>query len=55
MPKGMYTQAACVLLDRPVSLDDLAVVLNEFEILKRIDECVSVRVSPNTINRRPLR
>lgn len=38
MPKGMYTQGLCVLLKDAVDLDQIAAVLSEFEICKRIDE-----------------
>lgn len=35
MPKGMFTQGVCVLLDQPVSLDDVESALHEFEIRAR--------------------
>lgn len=38
MPKGMYTQGVCVLLERPLSLDELESALAEFDIRKRVDE-----------------
>lgn len=38
MPKGMFTQGVCVLLDRPTSLDDMESALAGFEICRRIDE-----------------
>lgn len=37
MPKGMFTQGVCVLLQQAVSLDEIAAALSDFEILKRID------------------
>ena len=37
MPKGMFTQGVCILLDRPVALDDIVSALAGFDIRKRID------------------
>ncbi len=37
MPKGIYTQGVCILLDRPASLDQLEGALADFEIVKRSD------------------
>ncbi len=37
MPKGLYTQSACVLLERPVTLDEIEVALQTFENIKRGD------------------
>lgn len=37
MAKGMFTQGAVVLLDRPVSLDAIEAALPDFEIRNRID------------------
>ncbi len=35
MPKGLFTQSACVLLSRETSLDEIAPLLSEFKIAKR--------------------
>ena len=37
MPKGMFTQGACVLLEQVPSLDEIAAVLTDFDIRKRMD------------------
>lgn len=37
MPKGMFTQCACVLLERAPTLDEVEALLGDFEIRKRID------------------
>jgi len=37
MPKGMFTQGVCVLLDRPASLDELESALVEFDVRGRRD------------------
>ena len=37
MPKGFFTQSACVLLAHPTSLDAVAPLLSEFVIAKRLD------------------
>jgi hypothetical protein len=41
MPKGMFTQTICVLLDRPATLDDIERALTGYDIRKRIDESES--------------
>jgi hypothetical protein len=38
MPKGFFTQSACILLSTPTSLDAVVPLLSEFQIAKRIDE-----------------
>jgi predicted nucleotidyltransferase len=38
MPRGFFTQSACVLLAKPTSLDAITPLLSEFRIAKRIDE-----------------
>ncbi len=38
MPRGFFTQSACVLLAKPTSLDVITPLLSEFQIAKRIDE-----------------
>ncbi len=38
MPKGFFTQSACVLLSKETSLDVVAPLLTEFKIPKRIDQ-----------------
>jgi len=35
MPKGMFTQGLCVLLQEPVTVDEIESALGDFEILKR--------------------
>ena len=37
MPKGMFTQGICVLLERAVSLDEMEAALADFDIRKRLD------------------
>lgn len=37
MPKGLFTQSACVLLSRETSLDEIAPLLSEFTIAKRTE------------------
>ena len=37
MPKGMFTQGLCVLLNRVPTLDEVESTLNDFEICKRIE------------------
>jgi hypothetical protein len=37
MPKGFFTQGVCVLLERPATLDDIARLLRDFQVVKRID------------------
>jgi len=37
MPKGFFTQSACVLLSRATSLDAIAPLLSEFGTVKRVD------------------
>src|SRR5262245_50971893 len=37
MAKGLFTQCVCVLLSRPVRLDDLVPLLSDFTIVKRLD------------------
>ena len=37
MPKGMFTQGICVLLERVPSLDELEAVLEEFEVCDRLE------------------
>jgi hypothetical protein len=41
MPKGFFTQGVCVLLARPVTLDDLVPLLRDFQVVKRIDRGAS--------------
>ena len=38
MPKGFYTQSACVLLAKPTTLDAITPLLSEFRIVKRMDD-----------------
>ena len=38
MPKGFFTQSACVLLSNSTSLDAIAPLLLEFSIAKRVDQ-----------------
>jgi hypothetical protein len=38
MPKGLFTQSACVLLSQATSLDVIAPLLSEFQIVKRTDQ-----------------
>ena len=38
MPKGFFTQSACVLLSQATSLDSIIPLLNEFSIAKRVDQ-----------------
>lgn len=38
MPKGLFTQSACVLLSQATSLDAIAPLLSEFQIVKRVDQ-----------------
>lgn len=38
MPRGFFTQSACVLLSKPTTLDALTPLLSEFQIAKRIDQ-----------------
>lgn len=38
MPKGLFTQSACVLLSKETSLDAVAPLLSEFQIVKRNDQ-----------------
>jgi hypothetical protein len=37
MAKGFFTQAACILLSRPATLDELEALLGDFRIAKRIE------------------
>jgi hypothetical protein len=37
MPKGFFSQTICLLLSRPVSLDELEPLLADFEVLKRTE------------------
>lgn len=37
MPKGIFTQGLCVLLDHPVTLDLVTEALADFEIVKRVE------------------
>lgn len=36
MPKGMFTQGACILLDRRVTLDEIEKLLTEYDIRQRV-------------------
>ncbi len=38
MPKGFFTQSACVLLSNATSLEALAPLLSEFQIAKRVEQ-----------------
>jgi len=38
MPKGFFTQSACVLLSNATSLDAIVPLLSEFVIAKRVDQ-----------------
>ena len=38
MPKGFFTQSACVLLSQATSLDAIASLLSEFSIAKRVEQ-----------------
>jgi hypothetical protein len=37
MPKGMFTQGICVLLEKPPSLDEIESLLSDFDILRRVE------------------
>jgi len=45
MAKGFFTQSACVLLSEPTSLDAVAPLLSEFQIVKRVDQSVDQNLS----------
>src|SRR5258708_28672391 len=38
MPKGFFTQSACILLSNPTSLEAIARLLSEFRIVKRVEQ-----------------
>ena len=42
MPRGFFTQSACVLLSKPTTLDAVAPLLSEFQIAKRIDQTTEI-------------
>jgi hypothetical protein len=37
MPKGFFTQCACVLLERPISRDDMEPLLSKFKVVGKMD------------------
>jgi hypothetical protein len=49
MPKGFFTQSACVLLAKPASLDSIIPLLSDFRIAKRIDEFEKVGLNGPTL------
>ena len=49
MPKGFFTQSACVLLSNATSLDAIAPLLSEFSIAKRVDQAVAPELSGPTL------
>jgi hypothetical protein len=38
MPKGFFTQSACVLLSKPTALEAIVPLLSEFQIVKRVEQ-----------------
>jgi hypothetical protein len=45
MPKGFFFQTICLLLARPVPLDELQPLLVDFEVLKRTEAAQSPEIA----------
>ena len=45
MPKGFFTQGVCLLLERPVPVEEFETCLAKFEIVNRIDAAKSPEIS----------
>lgn len=45
MPKGFFSQGVCLLLSRPVPIDELEPLLVEFDVLKRTEASTSPEIS----------
>src|SRR5439155_24039957 len=55
MPKGFFTQSACVLLSQATSLDAIVPLLSEFSIAKRVDQSTEPNLGGPALDRKSTR